>query len=100
MTECCCVSIDYEDGPAVCTTVDRVARKVHVCSECGDDIQPGEKYEYVAGLWDGSWSVYKTCWTCCMIRDDLLPCGYFHGNMREDIWECYGVDLITGETSD
>lgn len=97
---CCCVTVDYDEGPRVCTVTDRKARKVHHCTECGEEIQPGEIYEHVSGLWDGRWSTYKTCKLCVRIREDLLPCGYYYGSMREDIWECYGVDLITGETRD
>ena len=66
----------------------RTARKRHLCEECGGQILPGEKYEYVSGCWEGYLSVFKTCERCHDIRvwtKDNVPClCWTHGNMIED----------------
>lgn len=67
----------------------RRARKQHECSECGDKINPGERYEYVSGKWDGYFDVFHTCETCKRIREDLAPNAPF-GGLDEVLEECFG----------
>lgn len=40
-------------NPAFHTETHRVARKRHTCTECRGYIEPGDRYEFVSGLWDG-----------------------------------------------
>lgn len=76
-----------------------VARKVHKCHECRRDIQPGERYEYHAGLLDGGWVTYKTCQQCLSVREWLIQVcsGWVYGQIGEDLlehfWEGYGIWL-------
>lgn len=68
------------------------ARKEHRCEECGGPIKPGEKYEYVFGVWDGSWvSIFKTCERCFDLRQwvkNNVPCFcWAHGSMLDDARE-------------
>lgn len=71
--ECSCtISIDHDGGPACHKEKIVTARKAHRCYECFKDILPGEKYEYVSGIWDGSPSTYKTCLDCKSIRDTFF----------------------------
>lgn len=42
----------------------RKARKPHRCSECGIQINPGEKYRYITGKWDGTIGSFHTCNPC------------------------------------
>lgn len=69
----------------------RTARKQHQCEECSGKIFPGEKYEYVSGLWEGSFSVFKTCERCVDLRTwvkNNVPClCWAHGNMLDDCKE-------------
>ncbi len=44
------------------------ARKPHKCCECGSDIDPGEKYQKITGLHEGSWVEFKTCYVCINVR--------------------------------
>lgn len=85
--DCFC---DY-NPPTFYDRVVRTARKVHQCYECGGKIAVGEKYENVAGLWEGSFSVFKTCERCVDIRTwvkNSVPCFcWAHGNMTEDAKE-------------
>lgn len=40
------------------------ARKAHVCEECGEQIQPGEKYITGSGKFDGVFFTRKVCLQC------------------------------------
>lgn len=93
---CSCVcSIDYE-GPSVSSVKVVKARKAHKCCECGETIQPGERYEVYSGCWEGSWDTHKTCLPCQRLRDDLCRCGFVFGQLREAVGEALGMDYVTG----
>lgn len=83
--DCYC---DYETPKVYASSVhaSRVARK---CDECGRGINPGDKYERAASLYDDSWSVFQTCARCVSFRDYVtahVPClCWAHGNMIEDV---------------
>jgi hypothetical protein len=81
-----CITPDY-DGETwgVGTIENRTARKIHRCSECGREIQPGERYEYVRGL-------YSDCSTCVEVRKHVFchDGGFDVGNM----WEVIGLDYL------
>jgi hypothetical protein len=89
MIDCYC---DYE--PARFYVARRLtARKEHQCYECGRDINAGEQYERVAGMWDDydGIMVYKTCSHCLDIRQfvkNSVPCFcWAHGSMLDDAGE-------------
>lgn len=52
---------------------------------------PGESYERVTGVWDGTFDMFKTCERCCEIRQwvkNNVPCFcWAHGNLNEDARE-------------
>jgi hypothetical protein len=85
MSEAC--YCDY-DAPEAWSSRISTARKPHVCEECSCIIQPGEKYEYVWGKWEGIVSIFKTCTRCLEIRSFVkasVPCFcWAHGNLHED----------------
>lgn len=80
-------SCDY-DPPSFYGRYIRTAKKPHKCEECNGAILPGEKYEYVSGLWDGYFSDFKTCERCVDLRTwvkNNVPClCWAHGNTIED----------------
>lgn len=45
------------------------ARKTYRCEECGAGIVPGERYEYVFGVWEGAAFTYRTCLDCVAVID-------------------------------
>lgn len=47
---------------------ERKARKSHKCCECHGTIQPGEKYHYHHGVWDGDAMSFKVCMDCEALR--------------------------------
>ena len=47
---------------------ERKARKAHKCCECHGTIQPGEKYHFHHGVWDGEAHDYKVCVDCEALR--------------------------------
>lgn len=83
--ECYC---DYDEVPTIYEASVRRARLVHKCNECGDAIAPGERYESVRMLFEGSWRVAKTCARCLDVRKYVqahAPCFcWYHGSMLED----------------
>ena len=56
------------EGPRVFRETNPTARKKHLCCECGSEIDPGEKYWRVSGLWD-DWQTFKTCEVCQKIKE-------------------------------
>ena len=78
--------IDYDRPQALSKSV-RTARKQHHCGECNRCIEPGERYQYVSGIWDGAPSSHKTCTHCVQGADLLLDeCdGYLFGGVIEDL---------------
>lgn len=55
--------------PSFCSQIHRVAKKTHICTECGGEILPLDVYEYVSGKWDGDIRQFKTCTYCEQNRD-------------------------------
>lgn len=70
------------------------ARKGHQCDECRSAICVGERYRYVAGMWDGEFAVFKICDGCEALRfwmaeqDEPSPFGglfeVFHDSGLDD----------------
>ena len=85
----------YCDGerPTLFVTTNPVARKRHGCAECRGWIEPGERYQRAAGVWDGVFSAFKACPDCVALREYIearLPCYCLlfqglHETAREDL---------------
>ena len=93
----CICDFDADQQPEFIRYSEVRARKEYKCCECGSPIHAGATYEYVVGKWEGDFDSFKTCIPCAAIRTDF--CGSF-GELRNDIWECLGLDYITGKTVD
>ena len=101
MLNCNCnIDFDPDQFPECFTEVMIKARKEHKCCECGDIIMPGQIYRREKGIWNGKWDCFDTCSVCSAIRDDYCSCGFIYGELSKSIWECEGMDYITGETDD
>lgn len=89
-------------------TCERVAKKEHICCECGKTIQKGERYQYVYGVWEidgckdsgGS----KTCLDCVRTWDFVTdafyenhngPSSVIHGMLGEAIDEGVESEFIS-----
>ena len=89
MSECYC---DYGEQAQVyqLDTV-KAARLAHKCYECGKPIAAGEPYERTRSLYDGHWTVAKTCCRCLDLRQYVTahaPCFcWLHGSMLDDAAE-------------
>lgn len=64
-------TVDF-DPPTVQHTAVRTAVKDHKCCECSRTITPGDMYRIDKALFDGRWSVWKTCLGCVRLRERLL----------------------------
>lgn len=78
------------DGPDVCQSSVRKARKSYRCEECRKTISKGDKYEYFRGLWVGDWQTYRTCLDCVearnwLIANDELSDGHVFGELCEGL---------------
>ena len=86
MTACTC---DWDYTASLYVAERRTARKTHRCKECGRQIQPGEIYEHVRGIWDGMPDTVRTCPHCLAIRDWVtahVPCScWSHHSLLEDM---------------
>jgi len=58
------------DFPSILEETFPKARKKHICCECGSDIDPGEIYQKIKGLWEDEWLTFKTCMICYNIRHE------------------------------
>ena len=79
---------DYEEEPDVFEQKIVKAKTVHWCYECRDVIEKGTEYEYVKGLWEGTFSVYKTCLDCVSLRAE-----FFTGYVFTQLWCDFSVYL-------
>ena len=93
---CCPLSGSDGDGPSVFDQSTPRAAKEHSCSECGKPIERGQRYELAKGLWDGSWSTYRTCLLCAEIRDHFACNGFYYGQLWEDLRENFFPDMRAG----
>ena len=82
MFNCICSS-DYEAPEFYNSKIVKAGEHI-ICCECDGDINPGDLYEHVTGMWDGRWSTFKTCLICVRIREDIYDpkCGFMHGGLR------------------
>lgn len=94
----CCPLGGGDDTPATIFSSSVVkAAKDHRCTECHETIPKGTKYESVRGLWDGSWSTYKTCLSCVEIRDHFAcESGWLFGEVWPQLEESFFPDMKAG----
>lgn len=94
----CCPLTGREDGDgaAIHTMTTPISRKEHRCTECREPIPVGAKYERTEGLWDGSWSTYKTCLSCVEIRNHFACDGWVYGQLWEDLEQNFFPDMKAG----
>lgn len=98
MSDMVCCPLESGDGEsAEChsTSVVRAA-KDHWCCECCEAIVKGTRHEVVRGMWDGSWSRYRTCLSCVEIRNHFACSGWIYGQIWSDIEANFFPDMKAG----
>ena len=80
---CCVLSSDAPQPEFFLEKIVK-ARKKHICGECWQVINIGDKYEHVSGKWDGDMRTCKTCGDCREIRN-AFNCG--DGWIYEQVWD-------------
>lgn len=93
---CCPLSGSDDCGPSAWFEKTRVARLVHKCGECGDEIAKGQRYRYESGVWDGRASSHKTCWPCYKIREHFACDGFVFEQLWEDIMTNFFPTMSAG----
>ena len=98
MSDCTISSTGYDSFCTVLKHKIVIARKNHLCSECGKTIIAKSSYNYFAGVFDGDFHVSKTCLDCCSLRDTFFPNGgYTFGYVRDYVAE--QIHSLGGEVS-
>lgn len=81
------------DLPQFFNVKEPIARKQYHCCECRAKIEPGEKYVYCIGKWDGDLSTYRQhllCANACRhIRDESDGECIAFGGLKEHMGEMY-----------
>ena len=95
---CSCVYVDTDEALSFYTETSPTARKQHKCCECHRVINPKEKYEKIAGMWDGRFDTYKTCSDCTEIRNAFFCNGWIFEHVFEDLK--YYIEDVAGEVSE
>lgn len=83
--------------PTVFNVLERKAKKQHNCCECDRQINKGDRYFVLQGLWDGRWSNYKQCPTCHEIGDKYQDYTSECYSIGELIQELINSDLIENQ---
>jgi len=73
------------EGPSLYFLEKRKARKEHKCIECGRNIEPGEMYIWEKGLWEGSFSEFKTCSDCLSVKNSFIFAGIEYGTIWQEL---------------
>ena len=81
MGGCGCIYVGDFDEAQFCNQKNQTARKSHKCGECARVIQAGEIYEYSTQLFEGDFSVYKTCADCLGLRNAFFCEGWWWGEL-------------------
>lgn len=89
--DCSVNTADY-DSPDVYRESFHVAQKTYTCCECREKIRPGERYQYIFGVWDGVPHTYRTCMPCSNIRDTYCFHGAIFTALVGTIRDCFGFD--------
>ena len=85
MFNCSCYD-DY-DRAEVWNQVQRTASKLYYCCECGCEIVPGDRYEYIFAVCLGEASSHHTCKICASIAATVQSCARTPGRLWDDFHE-------------
>lgn len=91
MSDCGVCLGSYDGDCEFYSARNRIARKPHVCEECGGSIVPGQPYEYVWGKCEGIFWTAKTCLVCAEIAKAFSCNGRMHGVLWDDMHEVMGA---------
>lgn len=86
MSDCACIYVECTNPPEFYNSRIVTAKKIHKCGECNKDINPGSKYEYVVGTWEGDFDTHKTCNVCLELRETFFCDGWTFGEIHEHLW--------------
>lgn len=90
-SEYCACDIYSGDGPEFFNEEHRRARKQYKCSECRQEIKPGETYLYEFSVYCGAADWTRTCERCADLCAALHGAGWCPYN--EMLAECYHTYL-------
>ncbi len=82
-----CVYHEYEGSNEFYAEKRVTARKAHTCVECGEQITPGQRYDYASGKCAGVFFDAKTCLICVDVRRAFVCGGAVFGLLWESVEE-------------
>lgn len=87
---------DDSEGYEVYRDAHPVARKPHQCIDCFRTIEPGERYHYGCGLYEGDWDSNHQCLRCeaAALWLTMVCNGWLWGGVREDLAEHWEEDFL------
>lgn len=97
--DCSCIYVsENEKGWDFFQEQNIVAKKEHLCCECGKIIKIGELYRREGGKIDGDFETFKLCLDCVNIRD-IFFCNFTYGEVWNDLrqWLIDGNFEIPGD---
>lgn len=80
-----CICIEPDEFCQLLRKNSPTARRPHVCCECGETIEPGQVYLDEVTVCDGGIKTWKTCRLCWNIRKDMFTCGWYYGEIWDEI---------------
>ena len=89
----CDVPMDVDDCGVFQFSKEKIACKNHKCSECGEIILRGTRYENLT-YFDGKFVTYKTCLDCLSARKQFFNEGYYFTMIWELLEEHIREKLI------
>ncbi len=82
---------DWDAGPTWMRDRWVTARKRHVCCECLAEVEPGERYLDIAGVWVSGFHRFPTCERCADLRESYEALGYC--TMFGTLWDDH-LDML------
>ncbi len=70
------------------------AKKEYKCCECGQTINPGEKYESAFGVWSGEARRFKRCPICVKTIDFIYGGVCPYQGLDEMLWNDLALETI------
>ena len=93
VNRCVCGAMGWVDG-ITWDELQQLKREAGLmCCECGQTIPAGTVLEITRGRYEDDWHEYHTCIGCQRMRDDIMRCGFTHGEVLQDIFDAWCEQL-------
>lgn len=84
---------DFNNMPSEYWEYQPIAEKEHICCECGSQIDIGEQYYLLEGIWDGEFLTFRQCEICKKVWDEAITSPEIECMNLGELWETVGSDF-------